>query len=100
MYSLRHSLLTATSRTPAIHRLASIASHVRPAPRLLRTMASLPKTMKGVQISKTGGVDVLEYKTDIPVPTLKEGEILVKNEFAGVNYSTTPLISHSPSHTN
>jgi NADPH:quinone reductase len=50
---------------------------------------SIPKTMKGVVIEKTGGVEVLEYKTDLPVPTPKEGEILVKNEYIGVNYIDT-----------
>jgi NADPH:quinone reductase len=44
--------------------------------------------MKAVQISKTGGVEVLEYK-DLPVPTLKDNEILVKNDFAGVNFIDT-----------
>jgi NADPH:quinone reductase len=47
---------------------------------------SVPKTMKGVIIEKTGGTDVLQYKTDLPVPEPKEGEVLVKNEFIGVNY--------------
>jgi NADPH2:quinone reductase len=50
---------------------------------------SIPKTMKGVQMSKTGGVEVLEYKTDLPVPTPKEGEVLVKNDFIGINYIDT-----------
>jgi NADPH2:quinone reductase len=39
--------------------------------------------MKAVQIEKTGGTDVLQYKTDVPVPELKDGEVLVKNEFIG-----------------
>jgi NADPH2:quinone reductase len=47
---------------------------------------SIPQTMKGVLIEKTGGVEVLQYKTDLPVPTLKAGEVLVKNEFIGINY--------------
>ncbi|KAF9739648.1 hypothetical protein PMIN03_005092 [Paraphaeosphaeria minitans] len=55
----------------------------------LRTMASLPKTMKGVWIEKTGGTEVLQYKEDIPVPEIKEGQVLVKNEFVGVNYIDT-----------
>lgn len=51
--------------------------------------AELPKTQKVVQIEKTGGVDVLQY-TDAPVPSdLKDGEVLVKNEFIGVNYIDT-----------
>ncbi|TAQ85134.1 hypothetical protein B7494_g6552 [Chlorociboria aeruginascens] len=59
-------------------------------PGLIRTMASsVPATMKGVLIEKTGGVDVLEYKTDLPVPFPKEGEVLVKNDFIGINYIDT-----------
>ena len=60
-------------------------------------MASLPKTMKGVLIEKTGGTEVLEYKTDIPIPDLGEGQVLVKNEFIGVNYIdvySTPTHPH------
>jgi NADPH2:quinone reductase len=45
--------------------------------------------MKGIQIDKTGGVEVLNYRTDLPVPTPKEGEILVKNDFVGINYIDT-----------
>lgn len=52
-------------------------------------MASLPKTMKGVLIEKNGGTEVLQYKEDLPVPALKEGEVLVKNEYIGVNYIDT-----------
>lgn len=42
--------------------------------------------MKGVQITSFGGPEVLQYKTDLPVPTPRGDEILVKNEFIGVNY--------------
>ncbi|KAI0021533.1 NAD(P)-binding protein [Xylariomycetidae sp. FL0641] len=52
-------------------------------------MASIPSTMKGVLINKTGGTEVLEYKTDIPVPTPIDGQILVKNDFVGVNFIDT-----------
>jgi len=47
---------------------------------------SIPKTMKGVLIEKTGGTEVLQYKTDLPVPTPKEGELLVKNDYIGINF--------------
>jgi hypothetical protein len=57
---------------------------------LSRTMTtSIPSTTKGVQIAKTGGTEVLDYKTDIPVPQPKEGEVLVKSDYAGVNYIDT-----------
>ena len=45
--------------------------------------------MKAVEISKTGGPEVLTYKTDHPVPTLKAGEVLVKNDYSGINYIDT-----------
>ncbi|KAG8410018.1 hypothetical protein J3458_019089 [Metarhizium acridum] len=62
-------------------------SQTQPAPKP-PSMAPVPATMKAVQVSKTGGVEVLEYK-DVPVPTPKEGQVLVKNEFAGVNFIDT-----------
>ena len=49
-------------------------------------MASVPDKMKGVIIEKTGGTEVLQYKTDLPVPTPKEGQVLVKNDSIGINY--------------
>jgi hypothetical protein len=52
-------------------------------------MSNLPTTMKGVLIQRTGGIGVLEYKTDLPLPIPQSGEILVKNEFTGVNYIDT-----------
>jgi NADPH2:quinone reductase len=53
------------------------------------TSHSIPKTMKGVLIEKPGGVEVLEYKTDLPIPEPKEGQILVKNDYIGINYIDT-----------
>ncbi|RYP71366.1 hypothetical protein DL771_004854 [Monosporascus sp. 5C6A] len=52
-------------------------------------MASLPGTMKGVVIEKTGDTEVLQHKIDLPVPEPKEGQILVKNDYAGVNFIDT-----------
>ncbi|KAL9005151.1 MAG: hypothetical protein Q9188_002065 [Gyalolechia gomerana] len=51
-------------------------------------MAPIPKVMKAVQIEHTGGIEVLQYK-DIPIPTPKEDEVLIKNEYIGVNYIDT-----------
>jgi NADPH:quinone reductase len=45
--------------------------------------------MKGIIIEKTGGTEVLQYKTDLPVPEPKEGQVLIKNEALGVNYIDT-----------
>ena len=56
-----------------------------------RPMAShdIPKTMKGVLIEKTGGTEVLQYRTDLPVPTPGDNEVLVKNDYIGINYIDT-----------
>lgn len=48
--------------------------------------AQLPSTMSGVLVEKTGGIEVLQYKTDLPLPTPKEGEVLVKNDVIGINF--------------
>ncbi|KAI0009780.1 NAD(P)-binding protein [Xylariaceae sp. FL0662B] len=56
-------------------------------------MSSIPSTMKGVIIEKNGGAEVLQYKTDLPVPTVADGQLLVKNDFVGVNFIDTYLRS-------
>jgi NADPH2:quinone reductase len=45
--------------------------------------------MKAVVVGKLGGPEVLEYRTDYPVPQPGAGQILVKNEYIGVNYIDT-----------
>lgn len=50
---------------------------------------TIPTTQRGILTSQTGGPEVLEYKTDLPVPTPKEGQILVKNNISGINYIDT-----------
>ncbi|KAL9116374.1 MAG: hypothetical protein Q9187_007103, partial [Circinaria calcarea] len=71
-------------------RLSSIQSHLSPtAPHRRMSSFEVPKTMKGVLIEKTGGTEVLQYRTDLPVPTPKEGEALVRNEYIGINYIDT-----------
>lgn len=47
------------------------------------------QAMRGVIIEKNGGPEVLQYKTDLPVPEPKAGEVLVKNEYIGVNFIDT-----------
>ncbi|KAI9836642.1 MAG: hypothetical protein M1819_001276 [Sarea resinae] len=60
----------------------------------MASSTTIPKTMKGVLIEETGGPEVLLWKTDLPVPVPKEGEVLVKNEFIGINYIDTPFIKN------
>ncbi|KAF7158470.1 hypothetical protein CNMCM5623_003473 [Aspergillus felis] len=50
---------------------------------------SIPTTMKAVLVEKTGGPEVLDFKTDYPVPTPQEGQLLVKNNISGINYIDT-----------
>jgi NADPH2:quinone reductase len=52
-------------------------------------MDHIPKTMKGILVEKTGGTEVLQYRTDLPVPVPGAGELLVKNEYIGINYIDT-----------
>lgn len=61
-------------------------------------MPPIPKLMHGILISKLGSPEVLEYRTDLPIPVPKDDEILVENEFAGVNYIDTylPSLKYSP----
>ncbi|USW57186.1 Putative quinone oxidoreductase/zeta-crystallin, GroES-like superfamily, alcohol dehydrogenase [Septoria linicola] len=73
--------------TTATQRATALSSQFRQP--FIRTMTSVPSTMKGVVINKTGGTEVLEYKTDLPVPQPKEGQILVKNDFIGINFIDT-----------
>ena len=44
-----------------------------------------PDLMKGVHLIGHGGLDQLVYRTDIPTPKPKEGEVLIKVLAAGVN---------------
>lgn len=50
---------------------------------------SVPTTMKAVLVEQTGGPEVLQFKTDHPVPTPQEGQLLVRNNISGVNYIDT-----------
>ncbi|CAE6487976.1 unnamed protein product [Rhizoctonia solani] len=52
------------------------------------TMAPVPKTMKAARVNKQGGIEELEV-VEIPVPTPKPGEIVIKTEWAGVNFIDT-----------
>jgi NADPH2:quinone reductase len=45
--------------------------------------------MKAVVVEQTGGPEVLQFKTDYPVPSPQEGQLLVHNNISGVNYIDT-----------
>jgi len=46
---------------------------------------TIPKTMKAILVEETGGPEKCVLR-DIPVPTPKEDEVLIKVEWSGVNY--------------
>ncbi|KAK2461521.1 hypothetical protein APHAL10511_005984 [Amanita phalloides] len=49
---------------------------------------SLPSYVQAITIPKTGGVDVME-KTKQPFPKVNPGDIVIKVEYAGVNFIDT-----------
>src|SRR6202158_2003539 len=51
----------------------------------MNDFASRGATMKAIQVSKTGGPEVLEF-VDIPAPKPKTNEVVVKIAAAGVNF--------------
>ncbi|WVQ78262.1 hypothetical protein IAT38_000346 [Cryptococcus sp. DSM 104549] len=48
----------------------------------------VPKTQKAIQVDKPGGPEVIVAR-DIPVSTPKDDEVLIKIQWAGVNFSDT-----------
>ena len=48
-------------------------------------MIDIPKTMHGVFLTGHGGLDKLEFKTDIAVPSPKNDEVLIRVAAAGIN---------------
>ena len=46
---------------------------------------SIPKVMAGVLLTGHGGFEKLEYRTDIPVPTVDAGEVLIKVSASAIN---------------
>ena len=46
---------------------------------------SLPRTMAAVLLTGHGGLEELEYRTDVPVPRPREGEVLIQVAAAAIN---------------
>ncbi|KAI5474910.1 hypothetical protein MNV49_002193 [Pseudohyphozyma bogoriensis] len=70
-----------------LSRVASISRQFT-SPLLARTIMSIPATQKALQIHEQGGLDVLAIH-EIPVPKPGKGQVLYKNEYAGVNFIDT-----------
>mmetsp|Transcript_18074 Transcript_18074/g.25478 ORF Transcript_18074/g.25478 Transcript_18074/m.25478 type:complete len:338 (-) Transcript_18074:119-1132(-) len=49
----------------------------------------IPTTMKAVVVHTPGDANTLTVETTYPVPTLEAGQVLIKNEFAGINFIDT-----------
>merc|ERR1719215_89632 len=54
-----------------------------------RLFSGVPSTMKAAVVRETGDADVLKVETDFPVPDMKPDQVLVKNEFSGINFIDT-----------
>lgn len=54
-----------------------------------RFMSSVPETMKAAVVRETGDAHVLRVETDFPTPKLEPGKVIVKNEYAGINFIDT-----------
>ncbi|KAL3464908.1 hypothetical protein BJX64DRAFT_298021 [Aspergillus heterothallicus] len=52
-------------------------------------MASLPVSQRAIVVEEVGGPEVMQYCLDYAIPTPKEGQVLVKNSIAGINYIDT-----------
>ena len=50
---------------------------------------TIPSTMKAVVVRELGDASALQVESSYPVPTLSAGQILVKNEYAGLNFIDT-----------
>ncbi|KAH8705156.1 putative quinone oxidoreductase [Talaromyces proteolyticus] len=50
---------------------------------------TIPTTQKAIVVETTGGPEVLQLKTDYPVPQPSDGQVLIKNKVSGINYIDT-----------
>ena len=57
----------------------------RPAFDIGRKILEIPDTMHAVILTGHGGLEKLEYRSDIPTPQPKAGELLIRTVAAGVN---------------
>lgn len=48
-------------------------------------MPTIPNMMRGVELIGHGGLEMLHYREDLPVPTLERGDVLIRVRAAGVN---------------
>jgi len=54
-----------------------------------RAFSAVPATMRAAVVREVGDASALKVEADFPVPTLADGQVLVKNHFAGINFIDT-----------
>lgn len=54
-----------------------------------RLFSAIPDTMKAAVVREVGDADALKVETDYPTPEMKPGQVIVKNEYAGINFIDT-----------
>ncbi|GAX15441.1 NADPH2:quinone reductase [Fistulifera solaris] len=55
----------------------------------LRFMSSVPATMKAAVVRETGDAHALKVETDFPTPKMGPGQVIVKNQYSGINFIDT-----------
>jgi len=69
--------------------LATRQRHARGLINAASTTHQLPATMTGGVIRETGDAGVISIESELPVPDLADGQCLVKNQYAGLNFIDT-----------
>jgi len=54
-----------------------------------RMMSTIPETMRAAVVREAGDAHALKTESDFPTPKLGAGQVIVKNEFAGINFIDT-----------
>ena len=60
---------------------------------------ALPPTMNAVVVRENGPAENLKYETNFPTPKVTDGQVLVKNEFTGINFIDTYFRKGGPAYT-
>jgi len=53
------------------------------------TSSDVPTTMRAAVVRETGDASALKIESDFPTPTLSPGGVIVKNQYAGINFIDT-----------
>jgi len=54
-----------------------------------RCFSAVPETMKAAVIREVGDANAMKIETDYPTPKMGPGQVIVKNEYAGINFIDT-----------